>query len=288
VPVQHHHAHVAACLVEHGRTGPALGVAFDGSGYGADGSLWGGELLLVTLERCDRLGHLRPIALAGGDAAVREPWRLALAALLDAGEPLDLLAGIEASRRAQVVALLERRLFTTPACGAGRWFDAVAALCRITSVSSYDGQAACELEAKAAPGPAAPYDLDLSEAGGMLELDLRPAIRGVSADLRRHGDIGRVASRFYETMAHAALVLCRAARTRGAPGQVVLAGGCFGSPRLLARTRALLAAEGLDVLTHRRVPPNDGGIALGQAAVASAILGPDGTGLADVWPARAR
>ncbi|HWT84997.1 MAG TPA: carbamoyltransferase HypF, partial [Myxococcales bacterium] len=144
-PVQHHHAHLASCLAEHGRSGPSLGVAFDGTGCGPAGELWGGEFLLADLAGFQQLGHLRPLALAGGEAAIREPWRLAAAALQDAGLDLDLLGRIDRKKRDAVLRLIETGAGTPKATGAGRWFDAVAALCGLRDEISYEGQAAVEL-----------------------------------------------------------------------------------------------------------------------------------------------
>src|SRR5690606_12781224 len=158
--VQHHHAHVAACLAEHGRTGPVIGVAFDGTGHGPDGALWGGEILFADLGRCRRLGHLRPIALPGGEQAIREPWRLALAALVDAGEPTDAVPGVGPEARATIERLLESPSLAPRVTGAGRWFDAVAALCGVRQRVTYDGQAPMELEALAGNGTYASYEVD--------------------------------------------------------------------------------------------------------------------------------
>jgi hydrogenase maturation protein HypF len=271
VPVQHHHAHLAACLAEHGRAGPALGVAFDGTGCGPSGELWGGELLEVALGRFRRLAHLRPIALAGGEAAIREPWRLAVAALLDAGEGLDLLEIIPPPRREAVRVLLARGVASPRATGAGRWFDAVAALCGVRAAVSYEGQAAVELEAAAAAGEWEPYPfaVEAIPGGSPAEIDLRPAVRAIAADLRRGEPASAVSARFHETLARAVAESCRRARRATGHGTVALSGGCFQSRILSERCAQLLGAGGFEVLEHRRVPPGDGGIALGQAAVAS-------------------
>jgi hydrogenase maturation protein HypF len=268
--VQHHHAHVAACLAEHGREGPAIGVAFDGTGCGLDGSLWGGEFLRFDLGGFDRMAHLRPLSLPGGEAAIREPWRLAVAALLDAGEPLDVLHRIDAARRERIRMLCERGVSAPRATGAGRWFDAVASLAGVCDVATYEGQAAIELEAIATRERVDPYDVALeSNARAPLIVDLRPAVRAVARDVRDGVPVSIVAARFHETMARAIVLVCRRLRSRGAPGLVALSGGCFQSPRLTERAAAGLEHEGFEVLIHRRVPPNDGGISFGQAAVAS-------------------
>jgi hydrogenase maturation protein HypF len=262
VAVQHHHAHVAACLAEHGRKGPVIGIAFDGTGLGDDGTLWGGEVLEADLASSRRVGRLRPIALPGGEAAIRQPWRLAVSALLDAGESLDLLG--DRPELSRVAALLATDL-PPRASGAGRWFDAVAALLGVADEVSYDGQAAAQLEAIAAPGPAQPLGLVLG-GGEPFELDLRPAIRELAREIRRGTPAAVLAARFHVTLAHAIRSACKwvGART------VVLTGGCFQNRRLLEETVALLEAEGREVLVHRDVPPNDGGLALGQAAIALA------------------
>jgi hydrogenase maturation protein HypF len=272
VPVQHHHAHVASCLVEHGRTGSVLGVAFDGTGFGPDGTLWGGELLLADLGGFTRLGHLRPLPLLGGEAAIRAPWRLAAAALFEAGEPVDLLARFEPSRLEAMRHLWKRPHLTPSATGAGRWFDAVAALCGLRADASYEGQAAMELEAVAvdAPGSDEPYDFAVDDgAAGPFVIDLRPTVRAICEDLRHRVAVGLIAARFHQTLADAIAAGCRRARHRGAPETVALSGGCFQNRLLTERTRAALERLGFEVLLHRRVPCNDGGLALGQAAIAA-------------------
>jgi hydrogenase maturation protein HypF len=261
VAVQHHHAHVAACLAEHGRTDRVIGIAFDGTGLGDDGTLWGGEILEADLATSRRRGRLRPLKLAGGEAAIKHPWRLAAAALIDAGEPLDILGDHRPLR--QVAAVLATSI-PPRASGAGRWFDAVASLLGVADDISYDGQAAAQLEAIAAPGPAQPLGLVLG-GGDLFELDLRPAIREIARELRRGTPAPVLAARFHATLAHGIRAACRWVDA----GTVVLTGGCFQNRRLLDETLALLAEDGRDVLTHQHVPPNDGGIARGQAAIAS-------------------
>ena len=268
VAVQHHHAHVAACLAEHGRSGPAIGVAFDGTGCGLDGSAWGGEWLVADLRGFRRAGHLGTIRLPGGEAAIRQPWRLALAALADAGVDAPLLARIDERRRAAVAHLCTSDVAAPPATGAGRWFDAVAALTGVRDEVSYEGQAAVELEAVAAIGAHEPYAFSLV-AGAPFVIDLRPTIRAVAADVAARVAVPAIAARFHETMAHAVAAGCRAARADSGLETVALSGGCFVNRRLVERAVALLAADGFETLVHRRVPPGDGGIALGQAAVAS-------------------
>jgi hydrogenase maturation protein HypF len=263
IAVQHHHAHVAACLAEHGRTDRVTGIAFDGTGLGDDGALWGGEILDADLDTARRLGHLRPLALAGGEAAIREPWRLAAAALVDAGESLDVLAHVPAGARDRMRVLLATEL-PPRATGAGRWFDAIAVILGAARDTSYDGQAAAQLEALAGTRDGEPFELGFVEHEPF-ELDLRPAVRELCRELRAGTDPAELAARFHATLATAILAACRRLPNR----TVALTGGCFQNRRLLEQTSALLARDGFEVLAHRRVPPNDGGLALGQAAIAS-------------------
>lgn len=257
VAVQHHHAHIASCMAENGRTGPLIGVAFDGTGCGPSGELWGGEFLICDLESFRRAGHVRAIALPGGEAAIREPWRLAVAAQLDAG-----VAVPETNRRRLVAQMIQQRVNAPDATSVGRWFDAVAALCGLRETITFEGQAAMELEAIAGPD-SDPYPFEIGDDG---EIDLRPMIRAIAAG---HELASMVASRFHETLAQAVAAMSAGLRSAGNIDTVALSGGCFQNRRLTERVKELLEKRGFDVLLHRRVPPNDGGIALGQAAVAA-------------------
>ncbi len=279
IGVQHHHAHIASCLVEHGRTEPVLGLVFDGTGYGDDGSLWGGEALIADLVGYRRVAHLRPLELLGGERAIREPWRLALSALCDAGESVAPLRELVDVRRLERAAAWLRQGVPAPrASGAGRWFDAVAALCGLRAEVSYDGQAAAELEALAGEQPAMSYPLSLEPGapGAPSVVDLRPAVREIAAARRADVAVSVIAARFHETLARAAAGMALHARAAGGPDVVALTGGCFQNRRLLQRTRRLLEESGFEVLRHRALPPNDGGVALGQAAVAAARLTREG------------
>ncbi len=256
--VQHHHAHIASCLADNGRDGPVIGVAFDGTGCGPAGDLWGGEILIADLKTFTRVGHLRPIALPGGEAAIREPWRLAAAALVDAGLPLTPLGRIAKDKLALVAQMVAR---APRATGAGRWFDAISALCGVRDVVTYEGQAAVELEAIAAPGEHAAYPVD--------GFDLRPMVVAIVNDLDAGVDVARIAARFHRTLAEVVVGAAVRARAEHALGCVALSGGCFQNRLLTETVKGLLEARGFEVLVHRRVPPNDGGVALGQAAIAA-------------------
>ena len=252
--VQHHHAHAAACLAEHGETGPALALVFDGTGYGSDGTIWGGELLRCDLERFERLAHLEPVPLPGGEAAIREPWRTAASYLERAGRPVAFERWATVRESLKVNAPLSS--------GMGRLFDAAAALLGVRSEISYEGQAAIELEQLAAEVEAEPYRCGIE--GG--------SIRGSELIAAAHDDLDaarpreEIAAAFHEGVAAAAAVACEAAAE---PRTVVLSGGSFQNLRLLEATRRRLANLGFRVLTHRLVPPNDGGISYGQAAIAA-------------------
>ena len=280
IGVQHHHAHLAACLAEHGEAGPAVGAIFDGSGYGEDGTVWGGELLLGGLEDFERVGLLYPVRLPGGDAAVRQPWRMACAWLSAAyGEqpalPRGLRGRVKPDRWRQVSELVHSGVASPLTTSAGRLFDAVAALAGVRAEVNYEGQAAIELEAVADPGETAAYPLPLGGAepsGTPLVIDPRPAVRDVVRDVERGIPAPRVSARFHNALAVATATGCELAAARSGVDTVVLSGGVFQNRLLLGRTAGLLRDAGLRVLIPELLPANDGGISYGQLAVASARL----------------
>jgi hydrogenase maturation protein HypF len=254
IEVQHHHAHAAACLAEHGEEGPALALVFDGTGYGPDGTLWGGELLRCNMNDYVRLAHLEPVPLPGGEAAIREPWRCAAAYLEAAGRPVPFEQWTLVRESLKVNAPLSS--------GMGRLFDAVAALLGVRHRVSYEGQAAVELEWLAGDVAAEPYRCALD--GGVIA---GPQLVAAAHDDHRAGrPAAEIAAAFHEGVAAAAVRACAQA---GEPRLVVLSGGSFQNLRLLRSVRAGLETLGFRVLTHRIVPPNDGGISYGQAAVAA-------------------
>jgi hydrogenase maturation protein HypF len=270
VAVQHHHAHLAGCLAEHGETGPAVGAIFDGAGLGADGTVWGGELLVGGLDACERVGHLWPVRLPGGDAATREPWRMARAWLAAAGvEPPELPGGVAPERWAAVGELLRTGTAAPVTTSAGRLFDAVAALCGLRAAATYEGQAAVELEAACRLDAPGVYPLPVVESDGRVLLDARATIAAIVADLRAGSAVPTVAVRFHRALADATAQACAILADRRGLGTVVLSGGVFQNRVLLERTSAQLDVAGLRVLVPERLPANDGGIAFGQAAVAA-------------------
>ncbi len=274
--VQHHHAHLASCLAEHGVEEPTLAATWDGTGYGADGTIWGGEILFGDAVGFERVAALSGFRLPGGDAASRAPWRSAAGVLFAVRGPAGLedpsLAAIPAADRAVVARMLATGTNAPEASSAGRLFDAVAALLGLRTRCSYEGQAAMELEAlatTAGPGHGA-YPLPVrAGVAAPLRLDLAPLVGALLADRRRGTDPAIMAARFHDALAEALVTLARARSAR----RLALSGGCFQNLRLLEATRTRCAAAGIEALVHRRVPPGDGGISLGQVAVAAARRG---------------
>lgn len=285
--VQHHHAHVVSLLAEHGRIGePVIGVAFDGTGYGCDETIWGGEILAVGADahRFVRAGHLEPVPLPGGDAAVRNPWRMALSQLWAAGIDWDQdLAPVAAASRTEI-RLLRSQLSSGAGCvpcsSMGRLFDAVAALLGVRQRIDYEGQAAIELEVaadSAGDSPAPPLRLTVTADGRIGTTELMTAL--VSA-LRAGVEPAVLAAAFHEAVAVAVAEVV--VQVAGPVRLVGLTGGVFQNVRLLLACRRHLQAAGFEVLTHHLVPPNDGGLALGQAAVSVlTALDPEAEGFSE-------
>ncbi|HEY3829682.1 MAG TPA: carbamoyltransferase HypF [Solirubrobacteraceae bacterium] len=276
--VQHHHAHLAACLAEHGELGPAVGAVFDGAGYGSDGTIWGGELLVGGLRDFERVGHLRAVRLPGGEQAVREPWRMACAWLVEAsGErrtpllPGALVAGVTRERW-ETIARLARSELAPVTTSAGRLFDAVAALCGLRASVTYEGQAAIELEARVDPTERGGYPIELEDRSGVLELDPRVAISEVLRERTAGVPVGKVAARFHAGLARATARACALLASERGLEVVVLAGGVFQNRVLLELTLAECERAGLRPLVPERLPPGDGAISYGQAAVAAARI----------------
>jgi hydrogenase maturation protein HypF len=281
VGVQHHHAHLAAALAEHGEQ-DAVGAIFDGTGYGTDGTIWGGELLYGGLDGFERVGRLFPVRLPGGAQAIRQPWRMACAWLVAAGDgngdgaeppPIPRSMGDDVDEVAwrQVAELTRAGVASPVTTSMGRLFDAVSALCGLRQRVNFEGQAAVELEAACDPGERGSYPIGLESEGPTLIIDPRETIRAVAADVEAGAGAGAVASRFHTTMAAVTVEACsRAARARGTD-RVVLSGGVFQNRRLIERVSAGLQTAGLRVLVPERLPVNDGGISYGQAAIAARL-----------------
>jgi hydrogenase maturation protein HypF len=271
VGVQHHHAHLAACLAEHGERGTAVGAIFDGSGYGTDGTIWGGELLVGDTGDFRRAGHVAAVRLPGGDRAIREPWRVACAWLTAAGAtpPRALRELVPERKWAQVAGLVQSGVASPLTTSMGRLFDAVSALCGLRTAVNYEGQAAIELEAACDPHERGCYPIGLESVDGALVIDPRELVGVVCADLAAGVAPGVVASRFHAAVAAVTVDACGALAGANGTDIVVLSGGVFLNRRLLERVCAGLDERGLRVLTPERLPIGDGGISYGQAAVAA-------------------
>jgi hydrogenase maturation protein HypF len=269
VGVQHHHAHLAACLAEHRERGPAVGAIFDGTGYGTDGTVWGGEILYGDLHGFERAGHLLAVRMPGGEQAIREPWRMACAWLVAAGSDRlpPPLAAIDPQRWDAVVELARTGMAAPLTSSAGRLFDAIAALCGVRTHVNYEGQAAAELEAAASPGERGRYPLPVRDG----VLDARETVLAVADDATRGAPAGSISARFHNALAAATAQACAQAAEAHGTSVVVLSGGVFQNLLLLERTSAALAAAGLRVVAPCRLPPNDGGISYGQAVVAAGV-----------------
>jgi hydrogenase maturation protein HypF len=275
IGVQHHHAHMAACLAEHREAGKALGVIWDGSGYGGDGTVWGGEFLSGDAKGFFRLGHLAPFRLLGGEAAVREPRRSGLALLWELyGEELfekkdlPLVSALTKEEKRAFEGMLRGGAFSPWTTSAGRLFDGVAAILGLGKSLSYEGEAAMALEFAALPSEESAYPFGLVAEDEGFILDWKPIVEAIVADLREGRERGLVSARFHASLA-AAIV---AAADRAGEEAVALSGGCFQNRRLLEATAKGLEQRGHRVLLHERFPPNDGCIALGQVVVASELL----------------
>ena len=271
IGVQHHHAHTASCMAEHRLDGRLIGVAFDGTGYGTDGAIWGGEVLVCDYAGFERRFHLRYVPLAGGDAGAREPWRSAVAYLRDAAlTPADVpaLAGIDDRRLRIVERMIERRVQTVQTSSCGRLFDAVSAMLGVCLENHYEAEAAMELEAEAADASGSALGFELNGE----EIDLREAIRGLIAAQRRGEAAAVLSARFHTTLARAIASACERVRASDGLNRVCLSGGSFQNVRLLEETVCELEHMGFQVYCHSEIPPNDGGLALGQAVIAAASL----------------
>jgi hydrogenase maturation protein HypF len=276
IGVQHHHAHIVSCMAENHLRGRVLGVAMDGTGFGSDGRIWGGEFLVADFAGFTRRAHLRNVLLPGGDAAVRQPWRMALSYLRDAfeGEIPDQLRGFQGVDERQVAlvdTMLRRRIQTVETSSCGRLFDAVAAMLGLASEVTFEGQAAIALEAAAESGIDDRYEFEIEE-GEPAILDLRPVIVSIAKDISSGRRVGQTSARFHNTLSAAIGEMCSRIGSRDGVNRVCLSGGSFQNLYLLGRTVVELRRRSFDVFLHAQVPANDGGLSLGQAVVANEHL----------------
>ena len=278
VPVQHHHAHIVSCLAENKVKGPVIGVAFDGTGFGSDGTIWGGEFLLADYKSFQRVGHLEYVPLLGGAAAIKRPYRMALSflyTLLGFDFPLEGLPlnGLKLGEIEIVKQQLRRGINSPPTSSAGRLFDAVSALAGVRGEIDYEAQAAIELEMLAPDETTKPeeeaYPFSITVDQGVRVVGLAGLISSVVQDVRNRVSVPIISLRFHQTVARIITDMCNTIAQEVGIKRVALSGGVFQNRLLLSLTTAALKREGLRVLTHRLVPCNDGGISLGQAVISN-------------------
>jgi hydrogenase maturation protein HypF len=274
VRVQHHHAHIVSAMAEHRLEGAVIGVACDGTGYGPDGTVWGGEVLVADAGGFDRAAHLACVPMPGSAAAVKEPWRMAVSYLNDAfgaglwGLDLPVLREAGPDKVRLMLEMAAKRLNSPLTSSLGRLFDGVAAIAGLRSRVTYEGQAAMELELVAAEETESVYDYAWEE-GAPCRILPAPIIRGVAADVGKGLRVAAISAKFHNTLVRMFSDLCESIRRQRGLNRVVLSGGVFQNARLLTGLIPALAARGFEVYSHRLVPANDGGIALGQALIAA-------------------
>ncbi len=271
IAVQHHHAHIAACLAENQVDGPVIGLAFDGTGLGSDGTIWGGEVLLADTRTFTRAAHLEAVPMPGSAAAIREPWRMAVSHLRDAlGEDLDLfcLPDVDRDQVRVLMQMMAKGLNSPLTSSLGRLFDAVGAIVGLRNRVAFEGQAAMELEMIADVAESGTYAF-VWEGDRPLRIATAPIIRAVVADVKKGTAPSIISARFHNTLIGLFSALCRHLRDATGIDRVALSGGVFQNHRLLTGLSLALQASGFDLFTHRLVPTNDGGLSLGQAVIAA-------------------
>jgi len=277
IRVQHHHAHIVSCMAENRLDGPVIGLAFDGTGYGTDGTVWGGEVLIAEEHAFERAGHLAGVPMPGSAAAIKAPWRMMVTYLLDAygddfpGLEIEALGSVESQKLAVIRQMISAGVNSPLTSSLGRLFDGVAAICGIRGRVNFEGQAAMELEMMAAESADSIYAYEWI-SDGAYRIPPAPVIRGVVTDVLNRVPVAQIAARFHRTLIHLFADLCEAVRKDHGLNRVVLSGGCFQNATLLTGLQKRLGANKFEVFTHRQVPANDGGISLGQAVVAAASI----------------
>ena len=272
--VQHHHAHIVSCMVENGIDGEVIGVSFDGTGYGTDGTIWGGEFLICDYSEFKRAGHLEYTPLPGGEKAIKEPWRMAASYLYKIYRDnmlnldIDFVKKLDRGKWSTIQKMIDNGINSPITSSSGRLFDAVSALVGIRKEIYYEGQAAIELE-MAACAEEGVYPFDLKDVEDKILVLLDPLFRGIVSDLEHGVGVDSISSRFHNTVAKIILHVCLKLKKTSGLNRVALSGGVFQNTLLLEKTYALLDNNDFKIFTHQRVPPNDGGIALGQAVVAN-------------------
>jgi len=278
IGIQHHHAHIASCMCDNGIDGEVIGISFDGTGYGTDEKIWGGEFLVCDYGGFERVAHLEYVPLPGGEKAIKEPWRMA-ASFLDRiygdsmyGLGIDFVKTLDRNKWTIIKKMIDKGLNSPLTSSSGRLFDAVSALVGVRQEVYYEGQAAIELEMAADKDEEGFYSYDLEELGNGSQVMLEPIIKGVVSDISEGVSVPTIAGKFHNTMAKIILNICLRVRKTSGIEKVALSGGVFQNTLLLNKTFTLLDGSGFKVYTQHRVPPNDGGIALGQAVIANELI----------------
>jgi len=277
VEVQHHHAHIVSCMAENHVAEPVIGLSFDGTGFGSDGSIWGGEVLISRSDGFERVAHLSPVPMPGGTAAIREPWRMAVSYLYRAygkrflNRRLSFLDTLNETQLSIIMEMIEKDINSPSTSSLGRFFDGIAALAGIRSQVAFEGQAAMELEMLAATSAGECYEYAWSH-DRRIQVDPDPIIRGIVKDIEHGIATELVSAKFHATLIALFTDLCLAIQKQSGLSIVALSGGCFQNAILLSGLCRSLQKRGFQVLTHEKVPANDGGIALGQALIADAML----------------
>ena len=274
IGVQHHHAHIVSCMIDNEIDGEVIGVSFDGTGYGTDGKIWGGEFLICDYGGFERVGHLEYIPLPGGEKAIKEPWRMAASILYKIYKnnmldlDIDFVKELDRNKWTTIKKMIDKGINSPMTSSSGRLFDAVSALVGIRKKIYYEGQAAIELE-MAADGETGEYEFDLREIEDNTLILIEPIFRGIVSDLERGVEVESISFKFHNTMAKIILNMCIKLRKTSGLDRVALSGGVFQNSLLLENTYVLLDKNNFKVFTQHRVPPNDGGIALGQVVIAN-------------------
>ncbi len=274
VGVQHHHAHIVSCMAENGIEGEVIGVAMDGTGFGTDGTIWGGEFLKANYKDFDRVAHLKRVPMPGGPMAIKQPWRMAMVYLADTfGDgakelKIDLMKRIDFQKWDVLKRAIERKINTPWTSSMGRFFDAVSSLLGIRDEVNYEGQAAIELETVAARDVREEYAFRIHQEQRSMVIDLSETVKGIVADLEKGVPASNISGKFHQTISRLITETCKIIRTRVGLNRVVLSGGVFQNMLLISLVTKELEGSGFEVYTHHLVPTNDGGISLGQAVVA--------------------
>jgi hydrogenase maturation protein HypF len=276
IGVQHHHAHIVSCMAEHKLDGEVIGLAFDGTGLGSDHAVWGGEILVASAHRFERVGQLGYVAMPGSTAAIKEPWRMAASYLQDAfgADFIDLelpfLNSIDKDKLAVISQMINRGINAPLTSSLGRLFDGVAAICGIRNHVNFEGQAAMELEMQSADSAEAGYEFEWKQENRIV-ISAAPIIRGIVADIQNKVSPATIGAKFHLTLIQLFSDVCEELKRESGLNRVVLSGGCFQNATLLSGMIRTLQNRKFEVYSHEQVPTNDGGISLGQAVAAAAM-----------------